>query len=184
MGVPSIFHRPSTLRYRNMEKRKFESNTTDSKALVVKRPKTDEIKGRELIAAGVPRTSSLIAPIVVLEGHQAEVYTCKFDPSGKSLASAGFDKRIFLWQVQEECANYHVFDGHKNAVQEIHWSTDGERLFSASADKTVMAWDTVVGVRVKKLNEHTSFVNSLSVEEGQPARERLGRQGRQALGPA
>lgn len=34
------------------------------------------------------------------------------------------------------------------------------RLFSASADKTVMAWDTVVGVRVKKLNEHTSFVNS------------------------
>jgi Prp8 binding protein len=143
-----------------MEKRKFESNTTDYKALVVKRPKTDEIKGRELIAAGVPRTSSLIAPIVVLEGHQAEVYTCKFDPSGKSLASAGFDKRIFLWQVQEECANYHVFDGHKNAVQEIHWSTDGERLFSASADKTVMAWDTVVGVRVKKLNEHTSFVNS------------------------
>jgi WD40 repeat protein len=31
---------------------------------------------------------------MVLEGHQAEVYTCKFDPSGKSLASAGFDKKI------------------------------------------------------------------------------------------
>jgi len=70
-----------------------------------------------------------------------------------------------------------MFEGHKNAIQEIHWSTDGEyvaaaaaaaalltmhsrRLFSASADKTVMAWDTVAGVRVKKLAEHTSFVNS------------------------
>jgi Prp8 binding protein len=144
-----------------MEKRKFESASTDAaKALVVKKSRTEEEKGGQLIVAGVPRTSSLQAPIVLLEGHQAEIYTCKFDPSGKALSSAGFDKRILLWQVQGDCTNYHMFEGHKNAIQEIHWSTDGERLFSASADKTVMAWDTVVGVRVKKLAEHTSFVNS------------------------
>jgi len=141
-----------------MEKRKFETiSDSNSKALVAKVAKTD---GREVIAAGVPRTSNLLAPIVLLEGHQGEIYTCKFAPSGQSLASAGFDKKIFLWQVFGECINYHMFEGHKNAIQEIHWSTDGERLFSASADKTVMAWDTVAGVRVKKLAEHTSFVNS------------------------
>jgi len=144
-----------------MEKRKSEGAAhQDGKALVVKKSRTDDEKGGQLIAAGVPRTSSLMAPIVLLEGHQAEIYSCKFDPSGKILASAGFDKRIFLWHVQGDCTNFHVFEGHKNAIQEIHWSPDGERLFSASADMTVMVWDTVTGLRVKKLAEHTSFVNS------------------------
>jgi Prp8 binding protein len=143
-----------------MEKRKFENAATDAKALVVKKSRTEEQQGGQLIALGVPRTSTLQAPIVLLEGHQAEVYSCKFDPSGKSLASAGFDKRIFLWQVHGESINYHVFEGHKNAILEIHWSADGERIFSGSADKTVMVWDTVVGTRLKKLSEHTALVNS------------------------
>lgn len=42
----------------------------------------------------VPRTSSLYAPIMLLEGHQGEVFTSKFHPEGKHLASGGFDRQI------------------------------------------------------------------------------------------
>lgn len=42
----------------------------------------------------VPRTSNLYAPIMLLEGHQGEVFTSKFHPEGKHLASAGFDRQI------------------------------------------------------------------------------------------
>ena len=43
---------------------------------------------------GPPRTSSLQAPIMLLTGHQAAVYTLKFNPSGSTLASGSFDKDI------------------------------------------------------------------------------------------
>lgn len=42
----------------------------------------------------VPRTSNLYAPIMLLEGHQGEIFTAKFHPEGKHLASAGFDRQI------------------------------------------------------------------------------------------
>lgn len=43
---------------------------------------------------------------------------------------------------------------------EVHWFQDGETLLSCSADKTVRAWDADTGRQVKKLSEHTSYVNS------------------------
>lgn len=50
--------------------------------------------------------------------------------------------------------------GHRGAVIEVHWFQDGETLLSCSADKTVRAWDADTGRQVKKLSEHTSYVNS------------------------
>ena len=47
--------------------------------------------------AQVPkRTSGLKAPIMLLEGHGGEVYTCRMSPNGEHLASAGFDRSIRL----------------------------------------------------------------------------------------
>lgn len=42
----------------------------------------------------MPRTSNLYAPIMLLEGHQGEIFASKFHPEGKHLASAGFDRQI------------------------------------------------------------------------------------------
>ena len=62
----------------------------------------------------IQRTSTLLAPTMLLTGHQAAVYTLKFDPSGLQLASAGADRSIFLWDTRGECENYNVLRGHKN----------------------------------------------------------------------
>jgi Prp8 binding protein len=133
-----------------------------STALIVKKQRTadEDAKGKQIIHKGPPRTSSLDAPIMLLEGHAAEVFTVKFDPTGRAIASGSYDKRIFLWGVQGECPNFMVLAGHKNAVVELHWSVDSNQIYSASADKTLGVWDAVMGRRVRKLAEHISFVNS------------------------
>jgi len=130
--------------------------------LVVKKQRTDSDyeKGKEIIATGPPRTSRLTAPIMLLTGHEAEIYTVKFDPSGKSLASGSFDKRIFLWDVFGECTNYAVLEGHKNAVLEVQWSPDSSHVYSASADNTAAMWDTYAFTRVRRFTEHSAVVNS------------------------
>ncbi|XP_048825058.1 U5 small nuclear ribonucleoprotein 40 kDa protein [Lagopus muta] len=113
-----------------------------------------------LLQSGPPRCSSLQAPIMLLSGHEGEVYCCKFHPNGNTLASAGFDRLILLWNVYGDCDNYATLKGHSGAVMELHYNTDGSMLFSASTDKTVAVWDSETGERVKRLKGHTSFVNS------------------------
>lgn len=62
-----------------------------------KRPRTD------VVASGRPhtqtRTSHLMAPIMLLSGHDGEIYTAKFSPDGTRLASAGFDMSVCEFSV-------------------------------------------------------------------------------------
>eukprot|EP01133_Synstelium_polycarpum_P010722 gene10722-12471_t len=114
---------------------------------------------REIIL-GTERTSKLQAPIMQLTGHKGEVYTAKFNPFGTALATGSFDKEIFLWNVYGDCINYSVLKGHQGSVLEVHWSTDGHEIYSVSADKSVGVWDALDGKRIKRIREHSSFVNS------------------------
>lgn len=87
---------------------------------------------RGIAEAGPPRTSSLLAPIMLLTGHEGEIYTVKFHPEGMYMASAGFDRQIYLWNVYGECENFAVLKGHAGAVIELQFSTDGTTIFTAS----------------------------------------------------
>lgn len=78
----------------------------------------------------IMRSSTLLAPTMLLTGHQAAVYTLKFDPTGLQLASAGADRAIFLWDTRGECNNYNVLRGHKN----VRASTDTGLPDSRSPD--------------------------------------------------
>ncbi|KAI9591778.1 CG3436-like protein [Syncephalis fuscata] len=113
----------------------------------------------------VPRTSGLQAPIMLLTGHQRDVLTCKFDPSGQHIASGSMDRDILLWNTYGECKNYGLLRGHTNAVLEIQWSKDSQQIYSASADRTLGVWDASTGQRVKKLKGHSLYVNSCSSQE-------------------
>lgn len=43
-----------------------------------------------------------------LSGHGGEVYSMRFSPDGQVLASASFDRLLYLWRVYDECDNYSV----------------------------------------------------------------------------
>jgi len=93
---------------------------------------------------GVRRTSTLLGPTMLLQGHRAAVHSIKFNPDGNTLATASFDKTINLWNVRGENENYMMLEGHKNAVLDIDYSPDGLVLASCSADTVVGLWDVEV----------------------------------------
>ena len=43
---------------------------------------------------GSTRTSSMQAPIMLLTGHEAEIFSAKFSPDGEMVVSGGFDRLI------------------------------------------------------------------------------------------
>lgn len=110
-----------------------------------------------------PRRHFLRGPIMLLTGHDSEIFSAKFHPSGTSIASAGSDRSIYLWTTRGDCENYAILkSAHSNTITDLAYSIDGDRLFSCSADKTVIMWDSRTGCRLKKLRNHQSHVNSIS----------------------
>ncbi|KAF8942886.1 U5 small nuclear ribonucleoprotein, partial [Haplosporangium bisporale] len=99
---------------------------------------------------------------MLLQGQTAELYSCKFSPSGEHVASAGAEKSIYLWNTYGDCDNFGVIKGHIGTILELHWSRDGSMIFTASADKTCGVFDVQTGERIKRFKGHTSFVNSCS----------------------
>jgi len=138
-------------------KRKEAPTSSAIVAVPNKKARTDS----SAIIAIDERTSDLHAPIMLLEGHQADVSVVKFSPDGQSLASAGADRQILLWEVYGECTNYDVLKGHKNVILELMWSLDNGSLFTASADKTAAVWDVQRAKITKRMTEHTSYVSSI-----------------------
>ncbi|EFA09115.1 U5 small nuclear ribonucleoprotein 40 kDa protein [Tribolium castaneum] len=145
-----------------VEKRRAE----DSSSLVpVSKKSKNEVatsnKNKSVLQAAPARTSNLFAPIMLLEGHEGEIFTVEFHPEGQYVASSGFDRRIFVWSVYGECENLSVMSGHTGAVMELHFTTDGTNIFTASTDHTLGLWDLPTSQRIKKYKGHTTFVNSV-----------------------
>ncbi|XP_057657306.1 U5 small nuclear ribonucleoprotein 40 kDa protein [Diorhabda carinulata] len=140
-------------------KRKAE----DSAVVLVPKKQKNEIaqknKQNSVLQSAPPRTSNLFAPIMQLEGHEGEIFSVEFHPEGQYLASAGFDRKIFMWAVYGECENVSVLSGHTGAITELHFSTDGSNMFTSSTDHTLGLWDVVTSQRIKKYKGHTAFVN-------------------------
>jgi len=125
---------------------------------------------RALVEQGVKRTSSLLAPIMLLEGHEGEIYTGKFSRDGKSFVSAGYDRHIMYWDVFGECLNYHqIPHAHKGAILDLHFGQEGENIFTASSDNTVGMFDFTTGQRLKRMKGHHGIVNSVHpARRGEP----------------
>ncbi|XP_052870331.1 U5 small nuclear ribonucleoprotein 40 kDa protein isoform X1 [Anopheles cruzii] len=130
-----------------------------------KKSRTDLVsyttKDKQLLEQqNVERTSGLLGPIMLLEGHGGEIFSTEFHPEGEHLLSTGFDRQIFLWKVYDECDNVGVLSGHSGAVMEAHFSPDGSNIYSCATDKVVGVWDVPTCTRIRKLKGHTSFINS------------------------
>jgi len=134
---------------------------------VAKKPRGEMVvvgnRSRAIMEAAPARCSNMEAPIMLLSGHKAEVYTGKFHPSGNWLASAGMERLIYLWNVYGECENLNIMSGHTGPILQLTFSEDGDTIFTASTDKTVGVFDTMTGQRIKRMKGHLGMVNSVAV---------------------
>jgi len=135
----------------------------DGQLVEVKRSKSDQLvhlNDQQKALQAVARSSNLAAPIMLLEGQEGDIFCGRFHKSGDTLATAGFDRMIYLWNVYGECENFAVLKGHKGAILDIHFTDDGTTLMTASSDKTASCWDYETGAKVKKMAAHQSYVNA------------------------
>ena len=100
---------------------------------------------------GVKRTSSLDAPIMLLEGHADGVNGVKFSPDGTVLASCGADRRLMVWdlsrigdeQTPEDAEDgppelMFIHGGHTSKISDFAWNGNDDMVVASVAEDNIL----------------------------------------------
>ncbi|MFM9268156.1 caspase family protein [Tychonema sp. BBK16] len=75
-----------------------------------------------------------------LEEHKGKVNTVSFSPDGTTIATAGSDKNIILWNPKGKIM-HSLNKAHEKSIWRIRYSRDSQLFASPSSDKTVKIWN-------------------------------------------
>ena len=88
-------------------------------------------------------------------GHADAILAAEVSPDGKTLATAGYDRQVILWDLAK-LTPVRTLKDHTDAVYALAFSPDGKTLASAGADRTVKLWDVATGTKGKTLSDATA----------------------------
>lgn len=97
--------------------------------------------------------------IVKLKAHRWQVSCLEFRPDGCWLATAGWDKEVHIWDLNNLEVYATLMGAHKAPITDLSWQRpDGQLLCTGSADHTAVLWNPETGTQVKTLAEHSGWV--------------------------
>jgi WD40 repeat protein/DNA-binding SARP family transcriptional activator len=73
--------------------------------------------------------------------HGPSISQVRFTPDGRTLATAGEDGKIALWDVQSAASTGETLSGHAGPIASAQITRDGGTLYTSSVDGTVFIWD-------------------------------------------
>jgi WD40 repeat protein len=95
-------------------------------------------------------------------GEQREWYrSVDFSPTGGSVAAAGADARVRLWDASSGKELFR-FQGHKEQVHQVVFSPDGKILASGGEAGSICLWNTQTHKEIRILHGHESPVGPVA----------------------
>lgn len=93
----------------------------------------------------------------VLWGHTRAPFTLAFSPDEKTIASAGWDFVVRLWDVDTRRPIGQPLQAHRDGIATVAFSPHGNLLASGSHDGTIIIWDMKSRSPVRTLKQPSSF---------------------------
>lgn len=114
-----------------------------------------------VVAAAPSFASGGEKPAVILK-HDGWVAAVAFSPDGKTLASAGADNVVRLWEVGTWKPKG-VLKGHTDCVTAVAFSPDSTTLGTGSFDRTAKLWDVGKQKHLATFAKHQAAIGAVLV---------------------